>query len=214
MKVVAHTATGSTSERFAVTSAAHNRSKHIRSLVVFSHGKETGPWGIKIKHLASIAQVAGWQVLSVDYAEATGQRDAPAADRLAALLAQPLAAHNTLALVGSSMGGWVSAAACAALQPQGLFLMAPALDLPGCPAIDTNAWREEMDKEVVHGWRDDVVPPAGSIRLAQQKRARLHLLDDDHRLGATLPEIGWLFGQFLARLQSALPDSANQQIVN
>ena len=79
--------------------------------------------------------------------------------------------------------------------------MAPALDLPGYPTIDTNAWRAEMDVEIVHGWRDDVVSPAGSILLAQQQRARLHLLDDDHRLSATLPEIGVLFGQFLARLQ-------------
>ena len=173
----------------------------IQSLVIFSHGKETGPWGTKIKHLASIAQAAGWQVLSVDYAEVTGQSDAPAADRLAALLAHPLPAHSSFALVGSSMGGWISAAACTALQPQGLFLMAPALDLPGYPTIDTNAWRAEMDVEIVHGWRDDVVSPAGSILLAQQQRARLHLLDDDHRLSATLPEIGVLFGQFLARLQ-------------
>ena len=172
----------------------------IRPLVIFSHGKETGPWGTKIKHLASIAQAAGWQVLSVDYAVVTGKTDALADDRLVALLAHPLPAHNTLALVGSSMGGWVSAAACAALQPQGLFLMAPALDLPGYPAIDTIAWRAKLDVEIVHGWCDDVVPPAGSIRLAQQQHARLHLLDDDHRLGATLPEIGRLFGQFLARL--------------
>ena len=181
----------------------------LAPLVIFSHGKETGPWGTKIKHLASIAQVAGWQVLSIDYAAVTGQSDAPSADRLAALLAHSLPSHSMLALVGSSMGGWVSAAACTAMQPQGLFLMAPALDLPGYPGIDTRAWRADMDVEMVHGWRDDVVPPAGSIRLAQQQRARLHLYDDDHRLGATLPEIGMLFGQFLARLQAVLPDSAN-----
>ena len=87
----------------------------LAPLVIFSHGKETGPWGTKIKHLASIAQAAGWQVLSVDYAAATGQSDAHAADRLAALLAHPLPARNRLALFGSSMGGWVSAAACTAL---------------------------------------------------------------------------------------------------
>ena len=57
----------------------------LAPLVIFSHGKETGPWGTKIKHLASVAQVAGWQVLSIDYAAVTGQRDALAADRLAAL---------------------------------------------------------------------------------------------------------------------------------
>ena len=79
--------------------------------------------------------------------------------------------------------------------------MAPALDRSGYPAVDTDALRADMDVELVHGWRDDVAPPSGSIRLAQQQRAGLHLLNDDHRLSATLPEIGVLFGQFLARLQ-------------
>ena len=186
----------------------------IAPLVIFSHGKETGPWGTKIKHLASIAQVAGWQVLSIDYAAVTSQSDATAADRLAALLVHPLPCHSMLVLTGSSMGAWVSAAACSALQPQGLFLMAPALDLPGYPTIDTSVWRTDMDIETVHGWRDDVAPPAGSIRLAQQRHARLHLLEDDHRLSATLPEIGWLFGQFLARLQAQSPDAAAEQVAN
>jgi hypothetical protein len=38
-------------------------------LVVFSHGKESGPWGSKIRTLANVAERLGAQVLSVDYRE-------------------------------------------------------------------------------------------------------------------------------------------------
>lgn len=40
----------------------------LTPLAIFSHSKETGPWGTKIRRLADVAQAAGWQVLSVDYA--------------------------------------------------------------------------------------------------------------------------------------------------
>lgn len=176
-------------------------------LVVFSHGKETGPWGTKIKHLASVAVAAGWQALSVDYAAATGLADAPPEQRLAALLAQPLPPHSRLVLVGSSMGGWVSAAACAALQPDGLFLMAPALNIPGYPAIETALWPAGLHVQVVHGWQDDVIPAAHSINFARLQRARLHLVNDDHRLGGTLPEVGVWFDAFLSRLHTSSLDS-------
>ena len=39
------------------------------TLVVFAHGKESGPWGSKIKHLAALAGQRGAQVLSPDYAQ-------------------------------------------------------------------------------------------------------------------------------------------------
>jgi hypothetical protein len=34
--------------------------------VYFSHGKESGPWGSKIKRLAGIAQQKGYAVDSID----------------------------------------------------------------------------------------------------------------------------------------------------
>ena len=71
-------------------------------LVVFSHGKETGPWGTKIRRLADVAQAAGWQVLSIDYAALTRQADALAEDRLAALHA--LAANNGVLTVNLGTG--------------------------------------------------------------------------------------------------------------
>lgn len=38
-------------------------------LVVFSHGKESGPWGSKIQALAKVAERLGGDVISVDYRE-------------------------------------------------------------------------------------------------------------------------------------------------
>ena len=38
-------------------------------LVIFSHGKESGPWGSKIRALADVAERLGAQVMSVDYRE-------------------------------------------------------------------------------------------------------------------------------------------------
>ncbi len=167
-------------------------------LVVFSHGKETGPWGTKIRRLADVAQAAGWQVLSVDYAALTQQFDAPAQDRLAALLGVGLPAHSCLALVGSSMGGWVSAAAASSLRPAGVFLLAPALGLPGYPSLWPHM-PQTTDLEIIHGWADDVIPYQSSTTYAQQNQARLHLLADDHRLGDRLDEVAMLFAAFLKR---------------
>jgi alpha-beta hydrolase superfamily lysophospholipase len=173
-------------------------------LVVFSHGKETGPWGTKIRRLADVAQAAGWQVLSVDYAALTGQLDAPAQDRLEALLllALTLPAHSRLVLVGSSMGGWVSAAAAMQLQPAGVFLLAPALGMADYPS-QWPSLNADLGVEITHGWVDDVIPVQNSIAFAQRTNARLHLVADDHRLGRSLNELSIYFAAFLARINGA-----------
>ncbi|TAG36197.1 MAG: alpha/beta hydrolase [Polaromonas sp.] len=174
-------------------------------LVIFSHGKETGPWGTKIRRLADVAQAAGWQVISVDYAALTGQVDAPAELRLQALLhllATGLPPHSQLALVGSSMGGWVSAQAACHVRPAGLFLLAPALGIASYPsqwpAVDSS-----VDIEITHGWADDVIPAQNSITFAQRTGARLHVVADDHRLSQSLDVLCASFAAFLARVKGA-----------
>lgn len=159
-------------------------------LVCFAHGKESGPWGHKIARLAEVARARRYEVLSPDY---SGTHDPHQRVRQLLRLA-PSAA--TLVLAGSSMGGYVSAMACAALRPQALFLMAPALYFPG--------WDEEPEGipahcSVVHGWRDEIVPPERSLRFAQRHRAALHLLDADHGLADALDDIALLFDDLLAR---------------
>jgi predicted esterase len=105
-----------------------------------------------------------------------------------------------LVLVGSSMGGYVSAMACQSLRPAALFLMAPALYFPG--------WDEEPAGIpgrccVVHGWDDDVVPVERAQRFAQRHRAELHLLHSGHTLNDQLPALSFLLDRMLESVLSA-----------
>lgn len=169
-------------------------------LVVFAHGKESGPWGTKITQLAEVAKRRGYAVLSPDYSFTPDPRA-----RVEHLLQLAPKAGKTLVLVGSSMGGYVSAMACEALKPSALFLMAPALYFPG--------WDEEPSgipalTSVVHGWQDDIVPVERGQRFAARHRAALHLLDSGHTLNDQLPMLCLLFDALLVRAM-AEPEQTN-----
>lgn len=167
----------------------------MKTLILFAHGKESGPWGSKIKHLATIAERLGAEVLSPDYS------DLPDADaRVARLETLPLPAHDRLILVGSSMGGYASTVASTALKPAGLFLMAPAFYMPGYAVQDPVPTADKVC--VVFGWQDVIIPVEHGIRFAQAHRADLHVLDSDHRLNSVLNEVGALFEQFLMTLMT------------
>jgi len=162
-------------------------------VVYFNHGKESGPWGIKIQQLAQVARAKGFEVESLDY---SGMMDPEIRVRM--LLASPASKVENLILVGSSMGGYVAAVASDALRPAGLFLMAPALNIP--------SFAYQMPKPyahyttIVHAWEDETIPVADSIRYAQQYHADLHLVHGDHRLIDQLPFIAHIFSYFLDNL--------------
>jgi predicted esterase YcpF (UPF0227 family) len=84
--------------------------------VVFSHGKDSEPWGSKIAAMAEIAREEGFHVESVDY---RGIDDPQA--RVTRLLAFCKDLRGSLVLVGSSMGGYVSVAGSSLLQARGMF---------------------------------------------------------------------------------------------
>ncbi|MEM7281698.1 MAG: YqiA/YcfP family alpha/beta fold hydrolase [Pseudomonadota bacterium] len=157
--------------------------------VIFSHGKESGPWGTKIQRLAKVAESLGFSVESVDY---TGLDDPGA--RVEKLL-QQLDATPPQLLVGSSMGGYVSAAAATKIPTRALFLMAPAVFVPGYD--DTEIRDLACPITVVHGWRDDVIPVECAWRFSMLHGATLHVLDDDHRLVGSLDFVEKLFTDFL-----------------
>ena len=162
--------------------------------VVFAHGKESGPWGIKIQALAEIARSAGAEVESPDYSRIGNPEK-----RLEQLLALNFQADK-LILVGSSMGGYVSALAAKPLAASGLFLLAPAFYLPGYPQQPDVTG---IEVELVHGWNDMVVPVDNSIRFARQHQATTHLLNSDHRLNDVIEPICQLFSIFLNRVLEA-----------
>ena len=84
--------------------------------VIFSHGKESGPWGTKIQCLAKVAEQAGCDVESVDYQN----MDDPDL-RVAKLVRLLEDEEDAVLLVGSSMGGYVSIVATEAVAVQGVF---------------------------------------------------------------------------------------------
>ena len=171
------------------------KSELARSIgtVYFSHGKESGPWGDKIKRLAQVAEAKGFVVYSIDY---SGIADPDL--RVQKLLASCTSGPGYLILVGSSMGGYVATVASETLKPQGLFLMAPALYLPGFSNQDPVP-RAELTA-IVHGWKDELIPVEHSIRFAQKYGAQLHLIDGDHRLINQIPFIASVFSSFLDKV--------------
>jgi pimeloyl-ACP methyl ester carboxylesterase len=161
--------------------------------LVFSHGKESGPWGRKITAMAAVVRDLGHAVESIDY---RGMED-PAA-RVEKLVRAAARIPKPLVLVGSSMGGHVSAAAAARLRPRGVFLLAPAFYMPGFEAYTPQD--VPCPTTLVHGWHDDIVPVENSIRWAREHQASLHVLNSDHRLEDRIEAICALLRAFLAEL--------------
>jgi pimeloyl-ACP methyl ester carboxylesterase len=145
-------------------------------VVIFSHGKDSEPWGSKIMAMAAAARSLGYRAESVDYRGI----DDPVA-RVTRLLefSRGLAIAAPI-LVGSSLGGHVATAASVGLKARGLFLLAPAFYMPGYEQYTPQP--ATCPISIVHGWRDEIVPVANSIRYAGEHHATLQLLDADHRM--------------------------------
>ena len=157
--------------------------------VYFSHGKESGPWGSKIKRLAGIAQQKGYAVDSIDYSDILDPD--LRVERLLGVLGKT---DEAFVLVGSSMGGYVSLVAAKQVSAQGVFLLAPALYIEG---YQQQNYHPRGYVEVVHGWSDDVIPVDNSIRFANAVDCSLHLISGDHRLNSSIDVVEPLFSQFL-----------------
>jgi pimeloyl-ACP methyl ester carboxylesterase len=161
--------------------------------VVFSHGKESGPWGAKITAMAEVVRDLKLGVESVDY---RGLDDP--AQRVEKLLAEGRVLKGPIVLVGSSLGGHVAAAAASRLDAAALFLLAPAFYMPGFEKYTPQD--VAVPTAIVHGWHDAVVPVDNSIRWAREHRAALHILDSDHRLEDQIGVICVLLRSFLTAL--------------
>jgi alpha/beta superfamily hydrolase len=161
-------------------------------IVIFSHGKDSEPWGSKITALAECARARGYRAESVDY------RD----------VEDPLARVNRLlafarglppaVLVGTSLGGHVAAAASIELRARGLFLMAPAFYMPGFEQYTPTP--ADCPISIVHGWCDEIVPVANAIRYAGEHHATLQVIDADHRMLQHIDVIRSYFELFLTQL--------------
>lgn len=169
---------------------------YIDMKVIFSHGKESGPWGFKIRRLAKIAQDLDCSVESIDYTDSLDPDF-----RIERLLGVLSDENEDFALVGSSMGGYVSLAAAAEKDATAVFLMAPALYIPGYQRQHYPARTKHI--EIVHGWSDDVIPVDNSIRYAREADCSLHLISGDHALNGVIDDVAGLFENFLRRSLAA-----------
>lgn len=156
------------------------------ALVVFSHGKESGPDGTKIQAMRAVAEELGFKTVSIDYTACKNE-----VERKALLRGYLSNQAGRIILVGSSMGGYVSATLANEFKLSALFLLCPALSLEGYEPVD---YQPKTDNIVlVHGWKDDVVPVESSIDFARKHKATLHLVEDGHRLKESVPQLqNWL----------------------
>jgi predicted esterase len=158
--------------------------------VVFSHGKDSEPWGTKIMAMADTARFEGYGVESVDYRGIDTVKG-----RIEKLIDSCKNLPGDLVLVGSSLGGYVALSAATMLHARGVFLLAPALYMEGLPPLRPKI--VDCPVALVHGWHDDVVPLEHSLRFAREYNARLHILNDDHRLLKQILFIKYLLENFL-----------------
>ncbi len=174
--------------------------------VIFSHGRESGPWGTKIRALAKVAEKFGCRVISRDDSDT---RDPEL--RVARLIDEVKSIDGPVVLVGSSMGGYVATVASQLVRPTGLFLMAPAFGLPGYTEPTPQPNSRELT--VVHGWDDDVVPFEAVFSFARTHQAMFYLVPAGHAL---LEQVEWLtqvFELFLGRCLQRESSTARERLL-
>ena len=172
----------------------------MRGHCILSHGFESGPDATKVTALADVAERLGWTHERPDYTDLDAMRDvSPLGDvaaRLARLHARIAAAHGPVVLAGSSLGAWISGRASLEADVRGLFLMAPPIRLDAAHPFDA----APVPTSIVHGWDDELIPAGDVVQWAQSHRATLLLVDDAHRLSASVDASARAFAALLERL--------------
>jgi len=167
----------------------------MKGTVILSHGLESGPQATKVSALAEACAALGWASVRPDYRELDARRDPREIDARVARALEHAPAQDRIVFAGSSMGAFTSGLASLERASAGVFLMALPVGIPGYSrAFDAAA----VPLALVHGWRDEICPVDAAIGFAQRRSATLHLVDDDHRLGAHVEACAKLFAQFLA----------------
>lgn len=173
----------------------------MRSPIILSHGSDSGPDATKVSAMAALAESLGWSTLRPDYREADtlgyAGAVAPRLERLRQVIDD---CPQPPVLVGSSMGSFVSGLASLETPVAGLFLLATPEQIPGCE-VDFDL-REDVPTLLIHGWRDDICPLDDMYTFAARRQLSLLIVDDDHRLGASMELILAQFRLFLENLDT------------
>lgn len=169
---------------------------------ILCHGFESGPDATKVTALADVAQRLGWTHERPDFSDLDAKHevselgDVPARVQRLLAIAREAAARGPLVLAGSSLGAWISAKVSLQVPVKGLFLMAPPITLDAAHPIEA----ARVPTSIIHGWDDELIPFAHVVAWAHERRARLLMVDDTHRLSAHVEASATAFGEFLESL--------------
>jgi pimeloyl-ACP methyl ester carboxylesterase len=158
--------------------------------VIFSHGKEGSPHGSKSKIINDVCEAHNVKFTTIDYKECKSVNE-----RVSLLDSKVKSNTNRLILVGSSMGGYVSAVCSNKYRTLGLFLIAPALYLTRYDVQEFKSLAANI--AVRHGWDDDIISVDNSIKFCKTHNCALSIVDDDHRMSKTRHELKIHFTNFL-----------------
>jgi len=169
---------------------------------ILVHGFESGPDATKVTALAAVAERLGWTHERPDFTRFDAKRDAgelgdvPARLQRLLDLARAAEQRGPLVLAGSSLGSYICAQASLQISVRALLLLAPPIDLPSQPMLDA----APVPLSIVHGWDDELIPAQAVIAWARARRARVLLVDDDHRLSAHVGAAAAAFAELLQSL--------------
>lgn len=174
----------------------------LRGHCILSHGFESGPDATKVTALAEAAERLGWTHERPDYTDLDAKRevselgDVPARLQRLLVLARDAAARGPVVLAGSSLGAWISGRVSLQVAVAGLFLMAPPIHMEPAPVLDA----ARVPLSIIHGWDDELIPAQQVVDWAQQRHARLLMVDDSHRLSGHVAASAEAFEQLLQDL--------------
>ncbi len=165
--------------------------------VILSHGLESGPQATKVSALATVCDALGWASVRPDYRDLDASRDPRAIDARIARGLEQAPGEGRVVFAGSSLGAFTSGLASLRRASAGLFLLALPTAIPGYEhAFDA----ADVPTALVHGWHDEICPVGAVIDFARARSATLHLVRDDHRLGAHVDWCAAVFRDFLVGL--------------
>lgn len=171
----------------------------MKGTVVLSHGLESGPDATKVSALALVAGQLGWHSVRPDYRDLDVTRSLQAIDTRTQRALDAAPAQGRVIFAGSSMGAFISGFASLRRSCEALFLMALPAGIPDYPKVYEAA---RVPTVLVHGWRDDLCLVEDAIAFARARGDTLHLVDDDHRLGAHVDYCAEAFRQLLLRVDA------------
>ena len=172
---------------------------------ILSHGFESGPDATKVTALAEVAERLGWTHERPDYTAYDARQEVSELGdvsgrrvHLRGLIENSLR-NGPVVLAGSSLGSYISAMESVTYPVAGLFLMAPPIFRSyggGSHQLQSGS----MPISIVHPWDDELIPYAEVVDWAHDRRARLTLVKDTHRLTDHVEVSAQAFEQFLRAL--------------